>query len=421
MTGNHDVDVLVVGARCAGAATALLLARGGMRVLAVDRAGYGADTLSTHALTRPAVLQLSRWGVLDDVRRAGTPTVTSVVQHYGDDAVAIPIHPAGDVDGLYAPRRTVLDRILVDAAERAGADIRHRTAVRDLRTGRDGRVRGAVLEDATGRRVVRCRLVVGADGADSFVARRVRAPLEFVDPAAGAAVYTYVPGLDRHAYHNYFRPGLIAGVIPTNGGDANVWVSVAADRFRREGRGDVARFHDRMLRVADARLASEVRANHDGAGYRTFVGRPAFVRRSWGPGWALVGDAAYFRDPLSAHGITDALIAAELLARAVLGTADGPGERVALAAQAAARMRLARPMLAAIGHLASFRWSVADVQAAHRAMNGVLRREWSTIAALGTASGRGDVGRAPVPGRVPAYFLGRPNSAYLARFAVAPG
>src|SRR5690606_37951458 len=125
LRSSLDYDVVVVGARCAGAATAMLLARSGLSVLAIDRNRYGSDTLSTHALTLPGVLQLSRWGLLDAVRAAGTPRVSRVVQHYGPQCVEVPIRPRGSVDGLYAPRRHVLDRILVDAAVAAGADVRH--------------------------------------------------------------------------------------------------------------------------------------------------------------------------------------------------------------------------------------------------------------------------------------------------------
>src|SRR4029453_12858161 len=119
----------------AGAATAMLLARRGLRVLAVDRGAYGTDTLSTHALMRAGVLQLARWGLLDRIEAAGTPRVRRTVFHYPDDVVDIPINPAADVPALFAPRRTVLDRVLVDAAADAGADVRHRVRLVDLLRG----------------------------------------------------------------------------------------------------------------------------------------------------------------------------------------------------------------------------------------------------------------------------------------------
>src|SRR6188472_157530 len=131
-TPSFDYDVVIVGARCAGAATALLLARRGLRVLAIDRGHYGSDTVSTHALMRAGVLQLSRWGVLEAVTTAGTPVIRSTSFHYADEVTAVQIKPQPSMEGLYAPRRTVLDRILVDAARKAGAEITFETQLVDL-------------------------------------------------------------------------------------------------------------------------------------------------------------------------------------------------------------------------------------------------------------------------------------------------
>ena len=142
-------DVVVVGARAAGASTAMLLARHGLSVLAIDRGRYGADIMSTHSLARAGVLQLSRWGLLDRIRAAGTPATRQVVFDYGGDEVAIDISSRGDVDGLYNPRRTVLDPILVDAARDAGAEVLHGVSMRRLVRDGNGRVAG-VLIDAGG-------------------------------------------------------------------------------------------------------------------------------------------------------------------------------------------------------------------------------------------------------------------------------
>jgi flavin-dependent dehydrogenase len=380
-----DYDVVVVGARCAGAATAMLLARGGLRVLAVDRARYGSDTLSTHALTRPGVLQLSRWGVLDEVRAAGTPVVNRVIYHYLDEVADLPVRPRGDVDGLYAPRRYLLDQILVDAAARAGAEVRHRTGVRELYLA-DGRVAGVVLDGPGGRGpVVRAGLVVGADGARSTVARLVGAELRYAAPHSTATVYTFVDGLPADAYRNWFGAGVGAALIPTNGGQANVSVGVPMARLRRR-RTDPARWFAARLAEAAPELAAAV-AGYAGRRYPTFVGLPGCARRSWGPGWALVGDAAYFKDPISAHGMTDALIGAELLARAVL--ADGPGS---LAGYERERERLAAPMIPAVAHVASFGGDPASLRQAHRAMNAAMRAEWDYLTGLPSQVGAARLG-----------------------------
>src|SRR5215831_11778394 len=138
------VDVVIVGARCAGAATGLLLARSGARVLLVDRGMYGTDTLSTHALMRGAVFQLDRWGVLPALLAAGTPPVHSTTFTYTERSTTLPIEPRFGVRALYAPRRTLLDRVLVDAAATCGADIRYRVQVSDVITDKDWRVRGII-------------------------------------------------------------------------------------------------------------------------------------------------------------------------------------------------------------------------------------------------------------------------------------
>ena len=116
-------DVIIIGARCAGAATAMLLARHGLRVLVLDRSRYGSDTISTHALMRGGVVQLLRWGLLDRVVAAGTPPVTKVVFHYPDDITQVSLKRAAGVDALYAPRRNILDPLLADAAAEAGAEM----------------------------------------------------------------------------------------------------------------------------------------------------------------------------------------------------------------------------------------------------------------------------------------------------------
>jgi flavin-dependent dehydrogenase len=359
----------------------MLLARAGLSVLAVERSGLGADTLSTHALTKPAVLQLSRWGVLDAVRHAGTPRVDAVSYHYGDEQVDVPIRPDGDVDGLYAPRRRVLDRILVEAAIHAGATVAHRTNVVDLITDGRHRVAGVIVNRHGTTTSVRSRLVIGADGAHSFVARRVGAPIEQRAHTSSATIYTYVPGLPDHAYRNYFRPSMAAGLIPTNDGAANVWVAVGSRHFRRDARADVAGFFHDRLRRADPALAARV-ARHHAGGFRSFGGIPGFTRRAWGAGWALVGDAVYFKDPVSAHGMTDALIGAELLARSVIAIFDGSDETEALTRYSTERSSLAAPMMRAVAELATYRWEPARVQHLHLEMNQAMRREWRTLRSL---------------------------------------
>src|SRR5512144_2548666 len=167
---KNSYDVVVVGARVAGASTALLLARAGLDVALVDRAPYGSDTLSTHALMRAGVLQLSRWDMLPAVVAAGTPPVERTLFHYADgDTVQVSIRPSPGVDALYAPRRRLLDRILVDAAAAAGVDVHHGVTVTGLLGSGDGRrVEGVQAVTRSGAPLeVRARFTVGADGVRS--------------------------------------------------------------------------------------------------------------------------------------------------------------------------------------------------------------------------------------------------------------
>src|SRR5262245_60337274 len=168
-------DVVIVGARAAGAATALLLARAGLDVLLVEQGSRGADTLSTHALMRAGVLQLFRWGLLDAIKAAGTPRIETTTFHYGDEALDIRIKPRDGVDGLYAPRRTVLDPLLADAAVQAGAEVVYRTRLHELTRGEHGRVNGVVVERSGRARRIAADLVIGADGVNSTVAKHVDA------------------------------------------------------------------------------------------------------------------------------------------------------------------------------------------------------------------------------------------------------
>jgi flavin-dependent dehydrogenase len=143
-------DAVIIGARCAGAATGLLLARSGAKVLVVDGQAYGSDTMSTHALMRGAVLQLERWGLTSNVVAAGTPAIRSTTFHYSDESIRVDIKPDHGVDRLFAPRRTVLDPLLVDAARKAGAEVRHGISLSELQFASGGRVIGATLRDAGG-------------------------------------------------------------------------------------------------------------------------------------------------------------------------------------------------------------------------------------------------------------------------------
>ena len=370
-------DAVVVGARCAGAATALLLARAGARVLVVDKRVYGSDTLSTHALMRGAVLQLHQWGILPAVVAAGTPPVRSTTFSYRDQDVTVPIEPKSGVGALYAPRRNVLDRILVDAAGSYGAEFRYGVRIDDVIEDDRGRIRGIVAA-ADGRRDhIEAEIVIGADGLYSIVAQCVGAPRLLEGRHATGVLYSYWEGLPVDGYYWRFLTDVSIGAIPTNDGATCVFASIPAERFRHEVRGDTASAYRRLIRLASTAFDARLDAARQVAPIRGFGGHVGFVKRATGPGWALVGDAGYFKDPLTAHGITDALRDAELLARAILrGTAD------AFADYETTRLDLSRRLFELTDEIASFAWTDSEVQALHRAFSSEMSREVRALAAL---------------------------------------
>ncbi|HEY6744880.1 MAG TPA: FAD-dependent monooxygenase [Mycobacteriales bacterium] len=382
---TRDWDVVVVGARVAGASTALLLAGSGLRVLCVDRARAGSDTVSTHALMRGGVLQLQRWGLLDAVVAAGTPAVRRTVFHYGTEAVPVTIRPAHGVDALRAPRRLLLDGLLADAAARAGATVRFGTAVTGLLRGPDGRVTGVLTRDRSGTvRVDRAGLVVGADGRDSAVAAAVGAPVRYAGRASSSFLYGYWAGLPTDGYEWFYRPGATAGAIPTNGGLTCAFLGARPAELDRlvAAHGTAGAAGALAGPLAD-RLAGATRVG----GLRHVRGRPALLRRCVGPGWALVGDAGYWKDPLSTHGMTDALRDAELLARAVRSAPEpGPARAAALAGYQDTRDRLAGPMLAAVERMAAYDWDLEEVRGLLRALSGAMTEEVELLAALPAAA-----------------------------------
>jgi flavin-dependent dehydrogenase len=375
MSARHEeFDAVIVGARCAGAATAMLMARAGRRVLVLDRTHPSRDTLSTHALMRGGVLQLSRWGLLPRIVAAGTPPVTATTFHYGDDAETLQLK-----DPLYAPRRTVLDTALLSAAQEAGAQARFGVDVTELCRDRTGRVSGVRARVRGGDVVTfRAPLTIGADGLRSTVARLAGAPTVRRGDAASAIVYGYWPSPSASHYDWFYRPGVSAGIIPTNDGQVCIWAGLPAERFADERRhGGLADLFARVLaEAAPAATALVARAERIGA-LRGFPGVPGYLRRATGPGWALVGDAGYFKDPLTAHGITDALRDAEFLTRAVVD-----GGQDAHAEYERTRDRLSLPLLDVAESIAAYRWDLGEIRELLLAESAAMKPEVAALRAL---------------------------------------
>lgn len=321
--GRHaemlTTDVVVVGARCAGAATAMLLASAGHEVLVVDRAEFPSDTLSTHAIARTGVVQLRRWGLLPAVLDSGAPAIREVVFHAAGGTAVRTIKDRHGVDHLVAPRRHVLDPILQHAARAAGAAIHTGVTVTGVHRADDGRVTGVRGRHPDGRPVsLGARLVIGADGLRSRVARSVGAPMVEARRSSGATHYAYFNG-DWDAMEYYLGDSAFAGIFPTHGGEACIWVCSpdewAIERRRRHETLDDA--FDAMVVDAAPELADRLSRCLRTSGSRGMMRTPNQVRHPVGPGWALVGDAGYHRDAITGHGISDAFRDAELLATAV--------------------------------------------------------------------------------------------------------
>jgi 2-polyprenyl-6-methoxyphenol hydroxylase-like FAD-dependent oxidoreductase len=319
MAGNR-YDAIVVGARCAGSPMAMLLARKGYKVLVVDRARFPSDTVSTHILHPPGVASLRRWGLLDRLVATGCPPIHTYAVDFGPFTITGAPGTAED-PVAYAPRRTVLDKLLVDAAAEAGAEVREGFTVEEV-VFEDGRVAGVRGHGGNGHTVTeRARVVVGADGRHSLVARAVRPERYHEKPQLLAGYYSYWSGLpmDGH-FQTWVRPYRGFAAWPTNDDLTLViggWPYAELEANRRDIEGNFLK----MLELAPD-FAERV---HAATREARFVGTavPNWFRKPSGPGWALVGDAGYNKDFITGQGMHDAFRDAELCATALDQTFAG--------------------------------------------------------------------------------------------------
>jgi flavin-dependent dehydrogenase len=311
---KQSYDAIVVGARCAGSPTAMLLARQGYEVLLVDRAAFPSDTLSTHMIHAPGIAALRRWGLVDRVVASGCPPIAAYSFDFGPFTIAGSPRPNEGVVTAYAPRRTVLDKILIDAAAEAGVEVRERFTVEDLLV-ENGMVVGVRGRSEGGGMVVeRARVVVGADGRNSRVARAVRAARYLEKPMLQRGYYAYWSGLPLDGFETFIRPDRGFGAIPTNDGLTLVvvgWPIAEARAFAADVEGNYLQTL-RLVPEFAARVAAAERVGRFHGG-----GVDNFFRQPFGPGWALVGDAGYDRDPITAQGMSDAFRDAEHCAAAL--------------------------------------------------------------------------------------------------------
>lgn len=355
---RHRHDVVVVGARAAGAATALLLARRGHDVILLDQATFPADTISTHQIARAGVVQLHRWGLLGAVLASGAPAIRRVTFTAADESKIRAIKEKAGVDLLVAPRRYVLDTIVAEAAAAAGVDVRFGVTIAGVRLDDAGRATGVYGHDATGASVeIHARFVVGADGLRSRVARAVRAEVIENRGDGGAAQYAYYKGVAWDGIELIAAKRALTGVFPTHHGQACVWIcSPSADAYaaRRAAATREEAFTAYLRRTAPE-LAGRLRAGRRTSRVTGMLRTPNFIRTAYGPGWALVGDAGYHRDAVTGHGLSDAYRDAELLAIAVHRTLCGDtDESTALAGYQRHRDRALRDVFDLTCRLASY-------------------------------------------------------------------
>jgi flavin-dependent dehydrogenase len=307
-------DVIVVGARVAGAPTAMLLAQRGHRVLLVDRATFPSDSISTHLIHPPGMAALRRWGLDERVVATGCPPVTSYRLDAGPFAIIG--HPRGlaTAPRAYAPRRLALDAMLVDAAAAAGVEVREGFAVEDLVVD-DGVVRGIRGRSHGGHQVERARVVVGADGRRSSIAEMVKAEVTHEAPTFSVLYYAYWSGLPIEGEFNLYSRGRRGfGTISTADGLTVVAVAWPMDEFEANKRDVLGNYLKAF--ESDPALADLIRAGRRES--RVFgATMPNVYRRSYGPGWALVGDAGYVKDATTAQGMSDAFLDAESLTAAL--------------------------------------------------------------------------------------------------------
>jgi flavin-dependent dehydrogenase len=309
-------DAIIVGARVAGSPLSMLLARKGYRVLLLDKNRFPSDTISTHHIHQPGVARLKRWGLLGKVRASNVPPTTDIIFDVGPFALRATPPPYEGVAEAYAPRRKVLDKILADAAVDAGAELREEFSVEGLTT--DGvAVTGVRGRDRKGSPVTEeARIVVGADGARSLVARMAGAPVYNDRGMLTANYYSYWSGVELDTVELHPRPGRLIVADKTN--DGLVMVTVVRPKSEFDlARSNVEGEFMRALQESAPDLAARVRA---GRREERFAGTgflPNLFRKPYGEGWALVGDAGYVKDPATAQGITNSFSHAEMLAEAI--------------------------------------------------------------------------------------------------------
>ena len=291
-------DVVVVGARCAGAPLAMLLARAGHRVALVDRASFPSDTMSTHFLWQRGTARLQAWGLLGRLRARGCAPIRQITFDPGPVQISgIGPAVAGAAD-TYCPRRTVLDALLVEAAAESGADLIERFVAGEViwSDGRAAGVRGRHPGSAGSS--LRAAVVVGADGMHSGIARKVGARAYREHRPLTAVYYSYWSGIRGLGASFHARPGQLILTWPTNDDLTCIYVAWPRQDFHRVRRDVEGRFHAALELVPG--LYEAVAAGHREARFTGTADLPSFYRASAGPGWRWRATPATTKTPAPA-------------------------------------------------------------------------------------------------------------------------
>lgn len=313
---DMDYDVIIIGARVAGSALAALLGQQGHRVLLLDKAHFPSDTLSTHFFRAPALRVFARLGVLDKVKSAAPP-LTVVWNYIDGHVISEPVEaPEEDLRYFLCERRITLDWILFQRVTREpNVEVRQGAQVREL-IKLDGRVAGVRWSEADGMKEASARVVVGADGVYSALAKALEPAYETSFPVRRCMYYTYFHGIDpldelSFAEH-HFVGDTLTYVFPTDAGLTLVAVTVPISEFPSFKKEPLERMQahlESLPLLAPRLMRAEIAAEIKGAG-----NIPCYQRVPYGPGWALVGDAHQIMDPWSGMGIGHATTHAYLLA-----------------------------------------------------------------------------------------------------------
>lgn len=377
-------DALIIGGRPAGSATAMLLARKGYRVLLVEKASVPSDVPRGHFIHVPGVALLKKWGLLDKVIATNCPPARQISFNLGSFALTAAVPPIDGVDVGYAPRHEIIDALLYEAAKEAGAETRDNFLVQELLMNEEGRVNGILGRNAEGKAVTEsARIVIGADGLHSTVARAVQAPVYNEKPTLSVAYFAYFRTLSQNTVTLYVRENGTFGVFPTNDNQICIFVQFPYREFaefRKDVHGNFTRLLTSVPEIAEllsnSQQVGNILASSD---------MPNFFRKPFGPGWALVGDAGYHKDPITGQGFTDAFFCADLLSEALDAAFSGRSSmEEALAGYEQQRNEHVMPLYEFTCQLASFEPPSPEMQQLFGALYG---NQVETSRFLGTIAG----------------------------------